>query len=181
MMLSKEFSSMYIEKGKLVVGASVRSGQLLSFAKKNNIAGFEFLSKLPGSIGGIVAMNAGVKSYEVFNLIEEIKIGNRWIPKQNINYGYRFANLNGVVTEVKFKLKLGFDKNLQKRLITLRGNQPKEPSAGSAFKNPKGEFAGKLIEAVGLKGFSLGGMAFSKVHSNFLINLMVELLMKLKF
>ncbi len=66
---------------------------------------------------------------------------------------------------------MGFDRDLERYLRSLRSNQPKEPSAGSAFKNPKGDFAGRLIETVGLKGFRVGGMAFSQIHSNFLVNL----------
>jgi UDP-N-acetylmuramate dehydrogenase len=56
-------------------------------------------------------------------------------------------------------------------LIKLRNNQPKEPSAGSAFKNPQDDYAGRLIEAVGLKGYRYGDMEFSNLHSNFLVNL----------
>ncbi len=146
------------------------SGQLLSYAKKYNISGFEFMAKLPGTVGGMVAMNAGVKEYEIFNLIEEIKINNSWIPKDKIEYGYRFAKISGVITTVKLKKSFGYSRDLEKRLIKLRVNQPKEPSAGSTFKNPEGDFAGRLIEAVGLKGKRVGDVAFSKIHSNFLVN-----------
>jgi UDP-N-acetylmuramate dehydrogenase len=65
----------------------------------------------------------------------------------------------------------GFDKTLLEELLSLRSNQPHDPSAGSAFKNPEGDYAGRLIEAVGLKGYRKGDMAWSDVHSNFLVNL----------
>ena len=170
MMLSKDFSFITLNRDLLTVGCATPIGKLLSFAKKNNLAGFEFISKLPGSLGGMIAMNAGVKSYEIFNILEAIKIDDIWIEKKDIEYGYRFANLYGVVTEVRFNVTNGFDKNLLEELIILRSNQPTTPSAGSAFKNPKGDYAGRLIEAVALKGVSKGSMQWSEIHANFLVN-----------
>ena len=170
MMLSKEFSFITLDDDILTVGCATPTGKLLSFAKKNDLAGFEFISKLPGSLGGMIAMNAGVKSYEVFNILDAIKINGKWVSKDKIEHGYRFAKLNGVATEVRFKTTKGFDKNLLEELITLRSNQPKTPSAGSAFKNPEGDYGGRLIEAVGLKGVQKGAMQWSEIHANFLVN-----------
>jgi len=170
MMLSKDFSFIELEDTILTVGCATPTGKLLSFAKKNNLAGFEFISKLPGSMGGMIAMNAGVKSYEVFNIIDAVKIDGIWKSKDNIDYGYRFAKLNGIATELRFNIKKGFDKALLEELIALRSNQPKTASAGSAFKNPKDNFAGHLIQEVGLKGVSKGAMQWSDVHANFLVN-----------
>ena len=171
MMLGKSFDYIEIKDDYLEVGCATKTGRLLSFAKKRDIANLEFIAKLPGTIGGMVAMNAGVKEYEIFNIIKEVKINNKWISKDNIEYGYRFAKLNGIATRVRLKLEYGYKEELKKELIKLRNNQPKEPSAGSCFKNPKSDYAGRLIEAVGLKGFRVGDMAFSNIHSNFLVNL----------
>lgn len=170
MMLSKDFSFIKIENNELVVGCATPSGKLLSFVKQNSIGGFEFLSKLPGSLGGMVAMNAGVKEYELFNIIKAIKINNQWIEKSDIEHSYRFAKLNGIATEVSFELNYGFNYNLLNELVNLRSNQPKFPSAGSVFKNPKGDYAGRLIDAVGLKGMKKGDMQWSVIHANFLVN-----------
>ena len=170
MMLSKDFSFIQQDDDILTIGCATPTGKILSYAKKNNLAGFEFISKLPGSLGGMIAMNAGVKSYEVFNILDSVKINGEWIEKENIEHGYRFANLNGVATEVRFKVTNGFDKNLLTELIALRSNQPKTPSAGSAFKNPDGDYAGRLIDEVGLKGVYKGAMQWSEVHANFLVN-----------
>ena len=169
--LGKDFDFMRIEDKSVVVGCATKTGRLLSFAKKNNLANFEFVAKLPGTIGGMLAMNAGVKAYEVFNIIDEIKIDDKWVKREEIEYGYRFAKLGGVATEVKFKLEYGYDDKLKEELLALRDNQPSEPSAGSFFKNPDGDYAGRLIEAVGLKGKQIGNMAFSQMHANFLVNL----------
>ena len=170
MMLSKDFSFIEIEDEVLRIGCATPTGKILSFAKKHDLAGFEFVAKLPGSLGGMVAMNAGVKAYEIFNILEAIKIDGIWVSKENIEYGYRFAKLEGIATEVRFKVQKGFDKNLLQGLKDVRSNQPKTPSAGSAFKNPQGDYAGRLIEAVGLKGVSKGAMQWSEVHANFLVN-----------
>ena len=170
MMLSKDFSFIELENDALTVGCATPTGKLLSFAKKNDLKGFEFISKLPGSIGGMLAMNAGVKSYEIFNILDSIKIDGWWIKKENIDHGYRFAMLGGVATEVRFKITKGFSVELLNELINLRSNQPKTPSAGSAFKNPEGDYAGRLIEEVALKGRSKGSMQWSEVHANFLVN-----------
>jgi len=170
MMLSKDFSFIELKDNVLTVGCATPTGKLLSFAKKNDFSGFEFISKLPGSMGGMVAMNAGVKSYEIFNIIDAVKIDGVWKSKNSIEHGYRFAHLNGVATELRFTIKKGFNKALLEELITLRSNQPKTASAGSAFKNPKDDFAGRLIQEVGLKGVSKGAMQWSDVHANFLVN-----------
>jgi len=170
MMLFKDFSFMELEDEVLTVGCATPTGKLLSFAKKNDLSGFEFVSKLPGSIGGMLAMNAGVKSYEIFNILDAIKIDGKWVEKKEIEHGYRFAKLNGVATEVRFNVKRGFSKELLDKLVNLRSNQPKTPSAGSAFKNPEDDYAGRLIEEVGLKGVSKGDMQWSEIHANFLVN-----------
>ena len=170
MMLSKDFSFIELKENILTVGCATPTGKLLSFAKKNDLSGFEFISKLPGSMGGMVAMNAGVKSYEIFNIIDAVKIDGIWKDKDSIKYGYRFANLNGVATELRFKIKKGFNRALLEELVTLRSNQPKMASAGSAFKNPKDDFAGRLIQEVGLKGVKKGAMQWSEIHANFLVN-----------
>jgi UDP-N-acetylmuramate dehydrogenase len=170
MMLSKDFDFMELNKDILTIGCATPTGKVVSFARKHDIAGFEFFSKLPGSVGGMIAMNAGVKSYEIFNILESIKINDEWIEKDNIEYGYRFAKLCGVVTEARFKITHGFSQELLDSLIALRANQPKEPSAGSAFKNPPNDYAGRIIEAIGLKGVRKGGMGWSEVHANFLVN-----------
>lgn len=171
MMLGKDFDFITIEGNILTIGAATPTGKILSFIKKHNIAGFEFISKLPGSMGGMLAMNAGVKEYEIFNILDSIQIDGKWHNKDNIEHGYRFAQLNGIATEARFIVKYGFDATLLNNLVSLRSNQPKEPSAGSLFKNPPNDHAGRLIEAVGLKGKRIGGMIWSDVHANFLVNL----------
>ncbi len=169
-MLSKKFDYIKIEKNLLYIGAATKSGRVYSFCKKHNIKGFEYLSKLPGTMGGLIKMNAGMKKDEIFNSLRMIKTVHGYIPKDNIDHGYRFTNINDIVYEAVFEIIEGFDILKVDHFSKMRKNQPKEPSAGSAFKNPKGDYAGRLIEEVGLKGKRVGNASFSTVHSNFLVN-----------
>jgi UDP-N-acetylmuramate dehydrogenase len=171
MMLSKDFATIEQEDQLLTIGAAMPTGRIVSYAKKHDIAGFEFFAKLPGTLGGMLAMNAGVKAYEIFNILHSVKIEGAWKLAEEIEHGYRFAKLNGIATHARFKIHKGFNQKLLDALQNLRSNQPHEPSAGSAFKNPEGDHAGRLIEAAGLKGVKKGHMQWSTVHANFLVNL----------
>ncbi len=168
--LSDNFDYIFKKNGKLIVGAATSSGKLLTYCKKHNIANFEFLAKLPGNIGGLTKMNAGLKEWEIFNQINSIKTSNGIIKKENIIYSYRKAEIDTIIFEVIFNIENGFDIKKQKSFVEMRDNQPNMPSAGSCFKNPKEYSAGYLIEQVGLKGYSIGDMSFSKIHANFLVN-----------
>ncbi|MBD3792325.1 MAG: UDP-N-acetylmuramate dehydrogenase [Campylobacterales bacterium] len=170
MILSKEFATIREEGDMLIIGAATPTGRILSYARKHDIAGFEFCAKLPGTLGGMLAMNAGVKEYEVFNILHSVKINGKWIKAKDIEHGYRHARLNGIATEAKFEIKKGFSQSLLDSLLSLRSNQPPQPSAGSVFKNPEGDYAGRLIEAAGLKGARKGDMQWSPIHANFLVN-----------
>ncbi|WP_456451427.1 UDP-N-acetylmuramate dehydrogenase [Hydrogenimonas sp.] len=170
-MLGKDFDYCRIEGERLVVGAATPTGKLLSFCKRHDLGGFEYVAKLPGTVGGMLAMNAGVKTHETFDRLLGVETEAGFVPKAAIPHGYRFAELPGVAYAAHFVLEKGYDAHLAQELLKLRANQPKEPSAGSAFKNPPGDYAGRLIEAVGLKGYRMGGMAWSAMHANFLVNL----------
>jgi UDP-N-acetylmuramate dehydrogenase len=169
-MLSKKYDYIKIEDAFLKVGAATPSGKIASFCKKNNIADFEFISHLPGKLGGLIKMNAGLKEYEIFNNLVSIKTCQKEIEKKDISYGYRYTQIDAPILEATFKISTGYDASKVEMFKTMRSNQPKESSAGSCFKNPDGDYAGRLIEEVGLKGFRVGDMEFSKVHANFLVN-----------
>ena len=169
-MLGKEFDFIKEIDGFLHIGGTTPSGKILSYAKKHDIANFELMQKLPGTLGGMVRMNAGLKKWEIFNNIISIRTEFGWIPKEEIDFGYRYTNFNGTVFEAKFEILKGFDFELLNMFKKLRDNQPNFPSAGSCFKNPKDNFAGKLLEDAGLKGYRVGNISFSQKHANFLIN-----------
>ncbi|MBW6489200.1 UDP-N-acetylmuramate dehydrogenase [Sulfurimonas sp.] len=169
--LSKKYDYIKIENSTLKIGAATPSGKIASFCKKNNIANFEFLSHLPGTLGGLVFMNAGLKEYEIFNNLISIVTCDAVLDKREIKYGYRFTDIKNPILEATFELAHGFDTEKLSMFKAMRQNQPSTPSAGSCFKNPHGDYAGRLIEAVGLKGFRVGGMEFSSHHANFLVNI----------
>lgn len=170
MKLSKKYDYIKIEDNILKVGAATASGKLASFCKKNNIANFEFISHLPGTLGGLIYMNAGLKEYEIFNNLLCISTTKGQLQKKSINYGYRCTDIKEPILEASFALLYGYSEAKIELFKQMRENQPSEPSAGSCFKNPKGDFAGRLIEAVGLKGKRVGSMEFSTKHANFLLN-----------
>ncbi|MDY3113066.1 MAG: UDP-N-acetylmuramate dehydrogenase [Helicobacter sp.] len=177
--LGKEFSYIKDCGDSLEIGAATASGRVFSYAKRHNLGGFEILSKLPGSIGGIIKMNAGLKEYEIKNILSGILVLNKsgklaFKSVESLALGYRSSNINELIFAGIFKKISGFNENLVESFKALRANQPTEPSFGSTFKNPKGNFAGALIEKAGLKGVLFGknkSLCFSKKHANFLINL----------
>lgn len=170
MILDKKYNYIKIENGTLKIGGATPSGKIASFCKKNNIANFEFLSHLPGKLGGLVFMNAGLKEYEIFNHLLSISTCKGEKGKNSLEYGYRFTNIDEPILEATFELEYGFDIQKVEMFKKMRANQPSTPSAGSCFKNPVGDYAGRLIEAVGLKGKRIGDMEFSTQHANFLVN-----------
>jgi len=170
MMLSKKYDYIKIENNTLKIGGATPSGKVASFCKKHNIANFEFLSHLPGKLGGLVFMNAGLKEYEIFNHLVDITTPQGMMQKESIEFGYRFTNIASPILEATFSLEYGFDVQKVEMFQKMRANQPSTPSAGSCFKNPQGDYAGRLIEAVGLKGLMQGDMCFSEQHANFLVN-----------
>jgi UDP-N-acetylmuramate dehydrogenase len=167
MMLSKEFDYIKTEDDRLIIGAATPSGKIASFCKKNNIANFEFLSHLPGKLGGLVYMNAGLKEYEIFNHLLYVKTLSGIKKRDEIAYGYRYTDINEPILEATFALTHGYEVQKVEMFKKMRSNQPATPSAGSCFKNPEGDYAGRLIEAVGLKGVMQGDMCFSPEHADF--------------
>lgn len=163
----------------LEVGAATPSGKLFSYAKRHNLSGFEILAGLPGSLGGIIKMNAGLKEYEIKSVLlgilqldSESRLDFRAV--ESLELGYRSSGISGMIFAGIFKKQVGFRQGLVESFVKMRQNQPKEPSFGSCFKNPKGDFAGRLIEQVGLKGAKFGknkSLCFSPKHANFLVNL----------
>lgn len=172
-----------------VTGSTVtaQAGALLSkvagAAYESGLAGFEFASGIPGTIGGAVMMNAGAYGSEMKDrilsatvLTDENEV--RILGKEELELGYRtsvIARKGYLVLTVELGLEAGDQREIKKQLDILKdervSKQPLEyPSAGSTFKRPEGHFAGKLIQDSGLKGFQVGGAQVSEKHSGFVIN-----------
>ncbi|WP_200903143.1 UDP-N-acetylmuramate dehydrogenase [Desulfosporosinus acididurans] len=145
-------------------------------------SGLEFARGIPGSVGGAVIMNAGAHGGEIASQIESVSIltteGSwRRLKREEIEFGYRYCSLSGEawIMEATLKFSPGnkeailrsMQENLRQRAI----NQPLEvPNAGSIFRNPPGDSAGRLIETAGWKGKSVGGALVSTKHANFIVN-----------
>jgi UDP-N-acetylmuramate dehydrogenase len=115
-------------------------------------------------------MNAGLKEYEIFDSLLEVTTCNGVFAKEELSYGYRYTDINSPILEATFKVKQGFEHELVTLFKKMRANQPATPSAGSCFKNPPNDYAGRLIEEAGLKGKRIGNMGWSNQHANFLVN-----------
>lgn len=168
--LGEEFNYIEQKDDLLYVGCATTSGKLLTYTRNHDIAHLEFLAKLPGNMGGLTKMNAGLKSWEVLNHVHSIKTKDGYVDVKDIDFSYRHTEINTIIYEVVFNIEKGFCKEELKKFNKMRDNQPHMPSAGSCFVNPEGDFAGRLIQEVGLKGYKIGNMGFSNEHANFLVN-----------
>ena len=174
-------------EGKILVraGAGVPMARLLRFCAVNGLSGLEGLVGIPGSVGGAVAMNAGSHGTETCKNIYTIQafVDNtiQRISVDALQYGYRTLRINGkkndfIVLEATFGLTVGERDGIcncmRHNFFKKKSKQPVTAwSAGCVFKNPSPEMsAGRLLDEAGFKGRKLGGMAFSTLHANFLIN-----------
>lgn len=182
--IGSAFDHVRQEGDKLICGSGTLMSVVAKAAVSAGLAGFEFASGIPGSIGGAVFMNAGAYDGELSNILDRARIvskdGKRefYMTAEELQMGYRHTLLHetgDVVAEVELKLAQGDREEIKAKIadFTQRRNskQPVNfPSAGSFFKRPEGYFAGKLIQDAGLKGVSVGGAQVSELHSGFIIN-----------
>ena len=168
--LGENFDYVKFGADALEIGAATKSGKIYNFAKKHNIGGFEFLQNIPGTLGGLIKMNAGLAGISISDRLTHVLFARGWAKKDEINFAYRRSGINEPVLAAKFKAGCGFDAEAAAQIAAKRANQPKGASFGSCFVNPPNDYAGRLIEAAGLKGYAMGGAKFSELHANFLIN-----------
>ena len=168
----------------LRVEAGVSHSQLTNFCIAHGLTGLEFGCGIPGTVGGWLAMNAGIPGREVKDVVQEIEVispagrGVRHIPRAELRFAYRALRglaPGSVILSALFSVSLsdtGAVRAEVDRLLAARSNsQPLNvPSCGSVFKNPPGDFAGRLVEAAGLKGRRVGGAEISPMHANFIAN-----------
>lgn len=162
--------------------AGVACARFSRFASLNSLSGAEFLSGIPGTIGGALAMNAGAFGEETWKLVKTVQLINRNgiiedCESSEFSPSYRKVGIptNQWFVSGEFELHEDFLKKgrekIRSMLIKRGNNQPiRQPSAGSVFKNPPGEFAARLIELSGLKGHRIGGAIVSEKHANFILN-----------
>lgn len=172
-----------LDTNSIYAEAGVSCAKVARFTVRNGLAGAEFLAGVPGSFGGALAMNAGAFGGETWPLVSRIECidrkGNcRWIDRADIEFRYRHVSLPVGESLLAGELALTpadptLDGSAEIRSLLERrsASQPiQSANAGSVFKNPEGNYAARIIESLGLKGYAIGGARFSEVHANFIIN-----------
>jgi len=175
-----------IDDTHIYVEAGVASPKLAKFSARLGLTGAEFLSGIPGTLGGALKMNAGAVGGETWNIVESVETINSHGELHKRNAEDFLASYRHVENKEKLKQAEWFVSavvklnkgNKEDSLQTIRkhlnrrgATQPtQQPNAGSVFRNPKGDYAARLIETCGLKGFCIGGACVSEKHANFIIN-----------
>ena len=181
--LGDGFGKIKIDDANVVAGAAAAFSALVQAVVDRGLEGLEFGEGIPGTVGGGLVMNAGAFGGEIAKVVTLVhgvtEAGEALaLTKDDVKFAYRRTELPShfIITRVDFELVRGDREKLTARVAELHARrasrQPRDvPNAGSIFKNPPGNFAGKLLEGAGLKGTRLGGAAFSDQHANFIVNL----------
>jgi UDP-N-acetylmuramate dehydrogenase len=175
-----------VADGLVYVDAGVACPKVARFAARHGCAGAEFLAGIPGTVGGALAMNAGCYGGETWPLVAKVEVVRRdgtFAVRTSADYsiGYRTVKradgreADGIFTAAWLRFSPGDGEAARARIRELLGKriatQPLDlPNAGSVFRNPPADYAARLIESCGLKGFALGGARVSEKHANFIVN-----------
>lgn len=180
--LGRDFAKIDVEGNFICAQAGALLSATANAALKAELSGMEFAAGIPGTVGGAVCMNAGAYGGELKDIIKEVRVLDKDEVKTLSNTqadfvyrGSRIMNEGMIVLSAVFELKKGSKEDIRSLMDDYsqrrRSKQPLDkPSAGSTFKRPEGDFAGRLIEAAGLKGCSIGGAKVSDKHCGFIIN-----------
>lgn len=181
--IGPKMSKVTVEGNVIVAQAGAFMAQIARTAMEHELAGMEFASGIPGTIGGGVVMNAGAYGGELSQIVTQVNVVNSEgeimeLDNETMEFGYRTSTIRNnpfTVTEVILRLEKGDRQQIRERMEELaarrREKQPLEyPSAGSTFKRPAGYYAGQLIMEAGLRGFQCGGAKVSDKHCGFVIN-----------
>lgn len=180
---NKAFQDILINDSLISVGSNFSLVRLANLAAKEGLTGLEFAGGIPGTVGGAIYMNAGAHGSNISKILLEGEVLSNngkivKLKKEDFEFDYRTSILQndfGIVLSATFKLELGNRKKIASDMAQFkdrrRRTQPYNlPCSGSVFRNPEGDFSGRLIEELGLKGFQIGGAQVSKLHANFIVN-----------
>lgn len=180
--LGRGFADVRVEADGVIAGAAALDATVAEHAAAAGLAGLEFLSGIPGSVGGAVTMNAGAYGGDVASCLDWAEFVTRSgtavrIPAAGLAFAYRHASLppGAVVTRARFRARAGDSATIAGRMADIRASreatQPvRARTGGSTFRNPDGMKAWELIAAVGGRGLVRGGAQVSEKHCNFLLN-----------
>ena len=171
-----------LEDRLVYVEAGVPCAHVARFCAEQGLIGAEFLAGIPGTMGGALKMNAGAFGGDTWSIVKQVEmingigqVNNRYPIDFNVSYRSVKSTNQEWFLSCHLQLQSGDTATSQKKIKSLlehRANtQPtNQPSCGSVFKNPEGDYAARLIEQVGLKGFAIGGARVSEKHANFIVN-----------
>ncbi|MGE1044441.1 UDP-N-acetylmuramate dehydrogenase [Bacillus sp. GMs2/1] len=182
--LGEGLDHLEVEKHKVRVGSGYPLIKLSTLLSRQGLAGLEFASGIPGSVGGAVYMNAGAHKSDISSVLSKALILFEdgtidWLTNKELEFSYRASVLQtkrpGIVLEAVFQLQAGkreeIVRSMQNNKDYRRETQPwNHPCAGSVFRNPIPHFAGDLVEKAGLRGYRIGGAQISEMHGNFIVN-----------
>jgi UDP-N-acetylmuramate dehydrogenase len=180
--LARGFNEIVVETDGVVAGAAALDATVAEHAAEAGLTGLEFLSGIPGSIGGAVAMNAGAYGGDVAGCLDWADLVTRSgelvrLAAPALSFAYRHSALppGAIVVRARFRAQPGDRSAIAARMAAIRtsreATQPRARTGGSTFRNPEGMKAWELIDGAGCRGLVRGGAQVSEMHCNFLINL----------
>jgi len=180
--LAGDFRDVEIRGVEVVAGAGASLMSLAVTAQRAGLEGLEGLSGIPSSVGGAVRINAGAYATEIFDVLSSVELvtragERREMPAAEIAHGYRWTTLmetDDLVALATLRLAVADPEVIRARMADVTEKRqkalPLQPNAGSIFKNPPGDFAGRLLEACGMKRRRVGGAEVSSLHANVIVN-----------
>lgn len=175
----KNLNGVSVNGNEITVGAGVNIAKVFNVAFASGLSGLERLVGIPATVGGAIKGNAGAFGAEIGDLVTSVEIlasdgKPKTLPNESLRFGYRSSNIDGVITSATFSLC----SEKRERIYEIYGetkekrrlSQPNESSLGSVYLRDGDIIPAKLIDAVGLKGFSIGGAMISTKHANFIVN-----------
>lgn len=175
----KNLKEIKIRENKIIAQAGVKTQEILRECENKNLSGLEFTAGVPATVGGMIYMNFGSMGKEICEYLKRVTIikgtETKTLEKNELKFSYRKGIQDGIIIEAEFELEIKDKeeiKEVKRKVISMR--KEKQPvdkkTAGCIFKNPPGNFAGKLIEEAGLKGKRIGDAMVSLKHANFIEN-----------
>jgi len=184
LLLEGEFKAVVRDGARIVAGGGASLAALTNEAKRGSLSGVEGLSGIPSTVGGAIRMNAGAHGVEIFDVLDSIELvgskgESRIAAAGEIPHGYRTSDLQRtgeLVVSATLGLCQGDPAEIERKMkgvLEKRGSSLPSgiPNAGSFFKNPPGQFAGRLLEECGFKGRCIGAAGVSGIHANVIVNL----------
>lgn len=171
-----------LSDGRIWAAAGGRLKEICGHAAKAGLAGFEFLEGIPGAVGGALRMNAGAMGNWMFDVVERVQYLDedgtlQDLPKNAFHFGYRKVDeisrgiaLSAILKSPECEDEASIRSRMDSYSSSRKESQPRAPSAGCIFKNPEGNYAGKLIDTHGIKGMCVGAAEVSDIHGNFIVN-----------